>query len=50
MSPFSSYSVWRKQVKITVTFVRRSKHREAMLSKIAERSKHREAMLPGHRR
>ena len=37
MSPFSSKSVRRKKVKITVTFVRRSK--------IAERSKHRVAML-----
>ena len=31
MSPFSSKSVRRKKVKITVTFVRRSKHRVAML-------------------
>ena len=55
MSPFSSKSVRRKKVKITVTFVRRSKiaerskHREAMRSrdllsiKIAKRSKHRES-------
>ncbi len=55
MSPFSSKSVRRKKVKITVTFVRRSKiaerskHREAMRSRdlrsiaIAKRSKHRES-------